>query len=464
MAMLAFCSCSDKEESQDIELPLSPTVETGSFTATIRYTFAGLSDSDVAYGSFQTLYCESGKTGSTAFEAWKNGNDNPDCMANRKGTVFSSGEYRAMLDNLNPDTEYECCVCFKSEDGSKRVMSVPFVFRTSAFVPKFGGSGTSELHFQRASVVSRLSSVSDEDMKSCSFGFVLSQEGNPVLDGALCANVTPDFQGMMMAEFGNLMPGVQYHCRPFAKDGSGQFVVYGEEFTFSTRNFDEMKVDMGLPSGIQWASCNLDAESPIEYGNYYSWGSIVPNTYASSYKSCWLYDASGDTCIYVGEISGTDKDPAHVRLGGKWRMPTKDDIAELIDNCQIEDCLYQGMYVLQFTARNGAAIRIPYSGSMADGHIRYRFKDGKARLDENDDYGNTVLYVSIPSGTQYFNGSKSRLASIWGYFVLYEDYNTMEYSEVINYDGKSSVSCVGLMHMGKATEGVPVRPVWDPNL
>ena len=204
MAMLAFCSCSDKEESQDIELPLSPTVETGSFTATIRYTFAGLSDSDVAYGSFQTLYCESGKTGSTAFEAWKNGNDNPDCMANRKGTVFSSGEYRAMLDNLNPDTEYECCVCFKSEDGSKRVMSVPFVFRTSAFVPKFGGSGTSDLHFQRSSVLSRLSSVSDEDMKSCSFGFVLSQEGNPVLDGALCANVTPDFQGMMMAEFGNL--------------------------------------------------------------------------------------------------------------------------------------------------------------------------------------------------------------------------------------------------------------------
>ena len=116
-------------------------------------------------------------------------------------------------------------------------------------------------------------------------------------------------------------------------------------------------VDMGLPSGVKWASCNLGATKPEEYGDYYAWGEIKPyyssfnplkwnsgkeNGYTwSSYKWCMgTFTSMTKYCTdsgygYNGFMDGKsvldpEDDVAHVILGGNWRMPTIEEFEELI--------------------------------------------------------------------------------------------------------------------------------------
>ena len=122
-------------------------------------------------------------------------------------------------------------------------------------------------------------------------------------------------------------------------------------------------VDLGLPSGIKWASFNLGASKPEEYGDYYAWGEIEPY-YSNqdpfiwkegkeagydwaSYKWCMgSKDSQTKYCTkstygYNGFTDGKtvlvpEDDAAHVALGGKWRMPTDSEWTELRKNCTWE--------------------------------------------------------------------------------------------------------------------------------
>ena len=110
-------------------------------------------------------------------------------------------------------------------------------------------------------------------------------------------------------------------------------------------------VDLGLPSGTLWATCNLGASTPKEYGDYYGWGSREAYTIRGTVSwSTYFQKLGGTGTSYVDcgtskdplmeyvnpnskSIAGTKWDAAHVKLGGNWRMPTKGEWQELIDNC-----------------------------------------------------------------------------------------------------------------------------------
>ena len=86
-------------------------------------------------------------------------------------------------------------------------------------------------------------------------------------------------------------------------------------------------VDLGLPSGLLWATCNVGATSPEEYGNYYAWGEIATKTEYNE-SNCPTY---GKT---MNDISGNAQyDAATANWGGDWRMPTKAEQEELLNNC-----------------------------------------------------------------------------------------------------------------------------------
>lgn len=90
-------------------------------------------------------------------------------------------------------------------------------------------------------------------------------------------------------------------------------------------------VDMGLPSGTLWAKCNLGATSPTEYGWYFAWGDPTPHQEGGGYDfSQANYDAS-DAAAITTDLSG-DNDMATVNLGKKWRLPSKEDFAELFNS------------------------------------------------------------------------------------------------------------------------------------
>ncbi|MCQ2219707.1 MAG: hypothetical protein MJZ33_14690 [Paludibacteraceae bacterium] len=124
--------------------------------------------------------------------------------------------------------------------------------------------------------------------------------------------------------------------------------------------------DLGLPSGILWATCNIGATKPEEYGNYFAWGEIAPkdvydwHTYKWGLKkdSITKYNDKDGLTILLSE-----DDAATANWGGKWRMPTSSEIDELVDNCQYTWTEVNGVKGAQFSAKNGRSIFIPASGN-----------------------------------------------------------------------------------------------------
>ena len=158
-------------------------------------------------------------------------------------------------------------------------------------------------------------------------------------------------------------------------------------------------VDLGLPSDTKWATCNVGATSPEKYGNYYAWGETTPKDYYDwdTYKWC---NGSYDTLTKYNTKSsyGTvdnktvldpEDDAAAVNWGGAWRMPTKDEWKELIDNCTWTCTTRNG--VAGYTVKsnlNGNSIFLPAAG--------YRGNDGLGRAGFGGDYWSSSLYTGYP--------------------------------------------------------------------
>ena len=113
-----------------------------------------------------------------------------------------------------------------------------------------------------------------------------------------------------------------------------------------TAIFDYAVVDLGLPSGLKWAACNVGATKPEEYGNYYAWGETEPKTTYSWATYKWCNGSSSTLTKYCnnasyGKDSFTDDktvldpedDAAAANWGGAWRMPTDEEWTELRTNC-----------------------------------------------------------------------------------------------------------------------------------
>ncbi|MBQ3624964.1 MAG: SEL1-like repeat protein [Prevotella sp.] len=158
--------------------------------------------------------------------------------------------------------------------------------------------------------------------------------------------------------------------------------------TFSVIDGHEY-IDLGL--SVKWATCNLGASKPHEYGSYYSWGETAPKkTYTfASYK--FFKDKNGNgTAInksidvepgefaYIGkDISGTQYDAARVGWGGKWRMPTKAEWQELIDNTSFQ-WIDEGQVIgLKLKGPNGNSIFFPACGFYREGNVYVDVTDGR---------------------------------------------------------------------------------------
>ena len=154
-------------------------------------------------------------------------------------------------------------------------------------------------------------------------------------------------------------------------------------------------VNLGLPSGTLWATCNVGANSPEEYGDYFAWGETQPKemynwpsyqwmmegegdwthinkyTFADNQKSgCW-YD--GDTFVGDGkkELDPED-DAATANWGGKWQMPSRDQCEELMNtaNTTTEWTTQGGVSGLKVTSKtNGNSIFLPAVGSKSAGYV-----------------------------------------------------------------------------------------------
>ena len=119
-------------------------------------------------------------------------------------------------------------------------------------------------------------------------------------------------------------------------------------------------VDLGLPSGTLWANMNVGATKPKEPGGYYAWGEAEEKGRYDEFS--YLYYKDGEYIDIDYDIAGTEYDVAHVKWGGSWRMPSLEQIQELLSNCTSKWRTVTGVYGREFTGPNGGKVFLPAAG------------------------------------------------------------------------------------------------------
>ncbi len=138
-------------------------------------------------------------------------------------------------------------------------------------------------------------------------------------------------------------------------------------------------VDLGLPSGTLWATCNLGANSPEEYGDYFAWGETEPKDFYnwSTYKWCngsnstltkYCTNSSYGAVDNKLELDPKD-DAAYVNWGENWRMPTKDQLKELQTECTWTWTTQNGVNGRLMIGPNGNSLFLPAAGYRSDSSL-----------------------------------------------------------------------------------------------
>ena len=194
---------------------------------------------------------------------------------------------------------------------------------------------------------------------------------------------------------------------------------------------DDAWVDLGLPSGLLWASCNVGATSPEQFGNYYAWGETQPKeiynwvtyiwctTYETSLEGFTKYNNSDHLTVLV-----PGDDAATANIGNGARTPLFEEWEELVANTTYEWTSLNGINGIRLIGANGKSIFLPAAGVWGDEVLAENCSAWSASLE--------FMSTGEPSGGAHC-------------FVYFP---SIDY---ITADG----------HAGRC-EGLPVRPVRDP--
>lgn len=148
-------------------------------------------------------------------------------------------------------------------------------------------------------------------------------------------------------------------------------------------------VDLGLPSGVKWATCNIGATKPTDHGDFYAWGE-------TSVKPRYEYSKAKMNGTSLREISGMKQyDAARSKWGATWRLPTGAEVKELIESCVWTTEKDGGQTVLKGTGKNGNVIILPATGFREDGDYNHSSHSGYCWCSTNwnvDDSAGALTY------------------------------------------------------------------------
>ena len=164
-------------------------------------------------------------------------------------------------------------------------------------------------------------------------------------------------------------------------------------------------VDLGLSSGTLWAICNVGADTPEGYGDYFAWGETQPKEIydENTYQYC-NFDKLTKYCNKpnYGEHGFTDNltnllpedDAATANWGSDWRMPTKEEWLELYNSTTCIWAAQNGVNGRLFTASNGNSLFLPAAG--------YRYYGSLRNVGSKGGYWSSSLHTYYPNDAWNF--------------------------------------------------------------
>ena len=246
--------------------------------------------------------------------------------------------------------------------------------------------------------------VSDGGAPVIARGICWSTSQNPTIDDNDGMTTDGNGIGTFTSDLVNLTANTTYYVRAYATNEKG--TSYGDEMSFTTEEEDEegcepdgeiaghYYVDLGLPSGVKWATCNVGASSPEDYGDYFAWGETSP-------KAEYTWENSVTFGEQMSDISGDAQyDAATANWGGSWRMPTNDEMQELVDHCEWEWTEVNGVNGSRVIGPNGSCIFLPAAGARGGSSLYDDGDHGYYWSSTPDDGGddNSAFYLGFDNG------------------------------------------------------------------
>lgn len=166
----------------------------------------------------------------------------------------------------------------------------------------------------------------------------------------------------------DLKPNTTYFYCAFLS-ANGEY-TYGEISSFKTKEDDEI-VDLGL--SVKWRGWNVGATTPEGYGDFFAWGETATKseyTWDTYFDNPYGADGSWVGSLTDSDICGTELDAATAELGSEWRMPTREEMQELIDGCDWKWTTRNGVAGYEVKSRkNTNSIFLPAAGNYDGGSV-----------------------------------------------------------------------------------------------
>ena len=260
-------------------------------------------------------------------------------------------------------------------------------------------------------------------------GDVTLNEGNHIFARGICwgTEPNPDIDGDPIARdavAGNqsytldgLTQGNTYYVRAYVVTDYG--LIYGDEQSFTTieAGGDHEYVDLGLPSGTLWATCNVGASTPEGCGDYFAWGETEPKDiyYWSTYQHAngssledpqYTKYCNNPEFGFNGFTDNLTKllpvdDAATANLGENWCIPTGSQFEELFNHTTFTSIVSNGVTGFLFTASNGNSIFLPVTGSISYDNVIYgnTGEYWSSTLLEDPNYVSSLFFYSESFGS-----------------------------------------------------------------
>ena len=272
------------------------------------------------------------------------------------------------------------------------------------------------------------------------------------LEGDIIAceyDISEYFNGEWMGDIQHFYPGygyMYYSSRPMPV-----FLTFNPQQP-APQGDDHEYVDLGLPSGTLWATCNVGANAPEEYGDYFAWGETEPKDYYdwSTYQYCnGSYNTLTKYCSnsnygYIGFTDSittllSEDDAATANWGADWRMPTKEEWQELYNNTTVIWTTLNGVNGKLFTASNGNSIFLPATG--------YRGEDSLYSIGLHGYYWTSSLYTYQSNAWDFhfnsFNCSAFHSVRSFGESVRPVRYTPQNNNPIGAINGKFTINANG---------------------